>query len=63
MIDEAGLKGYSVGGAQISEKHAGFIINRENATCRDIRELVDTVKSVIKDKEGIDIVCEIRFIK
>ncbi len=63
MIDEAGLKGYSVGGAQISEKHAGFIINRENATCRDIQELVDTVKSAIKDKEGIDIVCEIRFIK
>ncbi|MBR6645251.1 MAG: UDP-N-acetylmuramate dehydrogenase [Clostridia bacterium] len=63
MIDEAGLKGYSVGGAQISEKHAGFIINRKNATCRDIKELVDTVKSVIKDKEGIDIECEIRFIK
>ena len=63
MIDEAGLKGYSVGGAQISEKHAGFIINRKDATCRDIKELVDTVKSVIKDKEGIDIECEIRFIK
>ena len=63
MIDDAGLKGYSVGGAQISEKHAGFIINRKDATCRDIKELVDTVKSVIKDKEGIDIECEIRFIK
>ncbi len=63
MIDEAGLKGYSVGGAQISEKHAGFIINKDKATCRDIKELVDTVKSVIKDREGIEIECEIRFIK
>ena len=63
MIDEAGLKGFSVGGAQISEKHAGFIINKNEATCRDIRELVRTVKSAIKDREGIDIECEIRFIK
>lgn len=63
MIDDAGLKGFSVGGAQISEKHAGFIINKDKATCRDIKELVNTVKSVIKDKEGIDIESEIRFIK
>ncbi len=63
MIDEAGLKGYFVGGAQISEKHAGFIINKGGATCEDIRNLVNTVKSVIKDREKIDIECEIRFIK
>lgn len=63
MIDEAGLKGFSVGGAQISEKHAGFIINKDNATCKDIKCLVDKVRSVIKDTEGIDIECEIRFIK
>lgn len=63
MIDEAGLKGYSVGGAQISEKHAGFIINKGGATCEDILNLVNTVKSVIKDREKIDIECEIRFIK
>ena len=62
LIDDCGLKGYSVGGAQVSEKHAGFVINRSNATAENVLELVEHIKSVIKDEKGIQIECEIRFI-
>ncbi len=61
-IDEAGLKGRTVGGAQVSEKHAGFIINRGGATARDVLELIDIIKAEIKAKFGYDIECEVRYI-
>jgi UDP-N-acetylmuramate dehydrogenase len=48
MIDASGLKGYSVGGAQVSEKHAGFVINRDNATGKDVTELLKHVQGVVK---------------
>ena len=63
MIDEAGLKGCRIGGAMVSEKHAGFIINYENATSTDIFRLIDHVKQVIKEKEGVSISCEVRVIE
>ncbi len=63
LIDECGLKGFSVGGAQVSEKHAGFVINRGGATASDVLSLVGHIKGVIKEKHGIDIECEIRFIE
>ena len=59
MIDEAGLRGLSVGGAQVSEKHAGFIVNKGNATSSDVIALVGKVREAIKDKYGIEIECEI----
>ncbi len=59
MIDEAGLKGASVGGAKVSEKHAGFIINTGGATCRDVLDLISLIKNTIKEKFGIDIECEV----
>lgn len=59
MIDEAGLRGLSVGGAQVSEKHAGFIVNKGNATSSDVIALVGKVRKAIKDKYGIEIECEI----
>jgi len=59
MIDEAGLKGASIGGAAVSEKHAGFIINKGGATCRDVLSLVELIKDTIISKFGIDIECEI----
>ena len=59
MIDEAGLKGASVGGAKVSEKHAGFIINTGGATCKDVLDLIDIIKGAIKQKFGIDIECEV----
>ncbi len=62
LIDECGLKGYSVGGAQVSEKHAGFVINRGGATARDVLALTEHIKNVIKERHGIEIEREIRFI-
>ena len=62
LIDECGLKGFTVGGAQVSEKHAGFVINRGGATSSDVLSLVEHIKNVIREKHGIDIECEIRFI-
>ncbi len=62
LIDEAGLKGYSVGGAQVSEKHAGFIINRGGATAKDVLELIGIIKDKIYRMKGINIECEVRYI-
>lgn len=63
MIDEAGLKGKRVGGAMVSEKHAGFIINYDNATSSDLLNLIELVKKEILEKEGISIQCEVRVIE
>ncbi len=63
MIDECGLKGFSIGGAQVSEKHAGFVINRGGATSADVCALVDHIKKVINGAYGIDIETEIIFVK
>lgn len=60
MIEQAGLKGYTVGGAQVSEKHAGFIINRGGATAKDVIDLIEHIKSVVKEREGVEIETEIR---
>lgn len=62
-IDEAGLKGRRVGGAEVSCKHAGFIVNRGGATASDVLALIDEVKKEIKEKFGLDIECEVRYIK
>ena len=62
LIDEAGLKGRSVGGAQVSEKHAGFIVNRGGATARDVLTLIDIIKTEIKEKFDKEIECEVRYI-
>ena len=62
MIDDAGLKGYSIGGAQISTKHGGFIINKENATAKDVIELVQYTKDQIYNEFGKKIELEIELI-
>ena len=62
LIDEAGLKGYRVGGAQVSEKHAGFIVNVDNATAKDVIELTDYIKEKIEEKFGKKINLEIQII-
>ena len=59
IIDECGLKGFSVGGAQVSEKHAGFIINKDNATSKDILDLIEIVKTKVYEKTGEKIELEI----
>lgn len=63
MIEEAGLKGYSIGGAQVSEKHAGFIINKGNATARDVLDLTEVIQSEILRKFGVEIEPEIIYVR
>lgn len=63
MIDECGLKGYRIGGAEISEKHAGFIINKENATSQDVLDLIDIAKKEVKKKFDQDIELEVLIIE
>jgi len=63
LIDKAGLKGKRVGNAQVSEKHAGFIINLGEASSKDVLELIDIVKKEVKDKFNIDLIEEIQIIK
>ena len=55
LIEECGLKGCSVGGAQVSEKHSGFIINKGDATCQDIVALAEHVEKVVFEKTGVSI--------
>lgn len=62
LIDECGLKGLSVGGAKVSEKHAGFIVNEENATAKNILELVDIIKQKVYEKFNVEIELEIEIL-
>jgi len=62
LIDEAGLKGYNIGDAYISEKHAGFIVNKGNATAKDICSLIEYTKQVIKEKFGVELELEIKIL-
>ena len=62
LIDEAGLKGYSVGGAMISKKHAGFIINKDNATAADVCRLLRDVQDKVKEQFGVQLEPEIQFL-
>lgn len=62
LIDDCGLRGYSVGGAQVSEKHCGFVINKNNASFEDVMTLIRSVQSIVKDKTGYTLECEIRII-
>ncbi len=62
LIDECGLKGKSVGGAMVSEKHSGFIINYDKATCKDVLDLIEYVKQDVLNKTGINLECEVKLI-
>ena len=61
LIDQAGLKGYTVGGAAISTKHAGFAVNLGGATSADVRELLAQVSEIVYDKSGIRLEPEVRI--
>ena len=63
LIQDAGLKGASVGGAQVSELHAGFIINRGGATSSDVIELMHLVQKTVFDRFGVQLVPEVRIIE
>ena len=63
LIEEAGLKGRRIGGAQVSLKHANFIINLGGATSRDIERLIREVKDSVKQKFSIELDTEVRILK
>jgi UDP-N-acetylmuramate dehydrogenase len=62
LIDQAGLKGYAVGGAQVSEKHAGFVVNRGGATASDVRKLLEDVRQAVLDRTGVLLEPEIKIL-
>ena len=62
LIEDCGLKGFAIGGAQVSEKHAGFVINRGGATCEDIKNLVEHIQKTVKEKFNVSLECEMEFI-
>lgn len=62
LIEEAGLRGYQIGGAQVSEKHCGFVINAGGATAADIRALIDHVQCTVEEKSGVKMTPEVRFV-
>ena len=59
LIDECGLKGFGVGGAEVSVKHAGFVINKDNASCRDVLELIGKIKKIVMEKRGVELNTEV----
>lgn len=63
MIEECGLKGYSIGGAQVSEKHAGFIVNKGGATSADVLALIEHIKNEVYKKFDCRIECEVIHVK
>lgn len=62
LIDESGLRGLRYNGVMVSEKHCGFIVNVDNATCSDVLHLIDVVKKVVMDKFGVELEREIKLI-
>ena len=62
LIEDAGLSGYMIGGAQVSEKHAGFIVNRGGATCQDVLKLIEHIKKTVNDQFSVKLECEIKCI-
>lgn len=62
LIDECGLKGYKIGGAKVSEKHAGFVVNDGDATAKDIIDLIEHIKQTVYEKTGKKIELEVEII-
>ena len=63
LIEQCNLKGFSVGGAQVSEKHAGFVINKGGATACDVMNLIDHCRKVVSEKTGVTLEPEVEIIK
>lgn len=63
VIDECGLKGTQIGGACVSQKHAGFIVNTNHATCKDVKLLIKYIQEIVYSKYGIQLECEIIMIE
>ena len=62
LISDAGLRGYQIGGAAVSEKHCGFLINKENASAKDFATLIHEVVRIVNEKFGVTLEPEVRFL-
>ena len=62
LIEGCGLKGHTIGGAQVSEKHAGFVVNIGGATAKDILDLIAYIQKTVKAEKGVDLEPEVRII-
>lgn len=60
LIQDAGLRGFQVGGAQVSEKHCGFVINKDQATAADVAELMKQVSAIVKEQFGVELEAEVK---
>ena len=58
LIEECGLKGCSIGGAEVSQKHSGFVINKGGAAFEDVVALVEHIKKVVREQKGVELECE-----
>ena len=63
LIEECGLRGFRVGGAAISDKHCGFVVNLGGATCADVVELTERVRQIVLEKTGVVLEREIRVVE
>ncbi len=63
LIDDASLRGVSIGDAQVSEKHTGFVVNKGNATKKDVVELMEHIKNTVKEKFGVELEAEVKIIE
>jgi UDP-N-acetylmuramate dehydrogenase len=61
LIEQCGLKGTRFGGAMVSEKHAGFIVNTGGATCKDVLDLIDHIKKTVLEQTGVALECEVKI--
>lgn len=62
LIEECGLKGYTIGGATVSPKHSGFIVNDNNATAQDVKDLIAYIQKVVREQKGVELCCEVKFV-
>ena len=62
LIMDAGLRGYSIGGAQVSDKHCGFVVNTGRASATDVAEVISEVQERVKDKFGVSLETEVIFL-
>ena len=62
MIEQTGLKGFAVGGAQVSDKHAGFVVNKGDATAKDVLDLIGQVQERVFEKHRVKLFPEVRIL-
>ena len=62
LIQDCGLMGYSVGGAQVSEKHAGFVVNKGGATAQEVLSLIEHIQNTVRERFGVELSPEVRLI-